>query len=95
MFCQFYVGDKNLSCQMYQTSADMGLGVPFNVAPYSLLTHMVAQCCDLEAAEFMHIIGDAHVYKTHVGLLRGTAHEERDEGSHDKIESCGEEHGRL
>lgn len=64
---QFYVsGDGKLSCQMYQRSADFALGVPFNIASYSLLTHMLAQVCDLEVGEFIHTIGDAHVYLPHV-----------------------------
>jgi thymidylate synthase len=70
MFCQFYVNSKReLSCCMYQRSADMGLGVPFNVASYSLLTHLIARVCDLEPCEFVHMIGDAHVYKNHVEPL--------------------------
>lgn len=72
MFCQFYVDTerRELSCQMYQRSADMGLGVPFNIASYALLTHMVARVCGLEAGEFVHTIGDAHVYLNHVDALR-------------------------
>jgi dihydrofolate reductase/thymidylate synthase len=74
MFCQFYVNDKNeLSCQMYQRSADMGLGVPFNVASYALLTRMIAQVCGLGLGEFIHTLGDAHVYLDHIeGLKKQT-----------------------
>jgi len=70
MFCQFYVANGELSCQMYQRSADMGLGVPFNIASYSLLTRMIAQVCGLRAGEFIHAIGDCHVYLNHVEPLR-------------------------
>lgn len=70
MFCQFYVANGELSCQMYQRSADMGLGVPFNIASYSLLTCMVAQVCGLKAGDFVHCIGDAHVYSNHVEALQ-------------------------
>ena len=70
MFCQFYVANGELSCQMYQRSADMGLGAPFNIASYSLLTRMVAQVCGLKAGEFVHVIGDAHVYLNHVEALQ-------------------------
>jgi len=70
MFCQFYVANGELSCQMYQRSADMGLGVPFNIASYSLLTRLVAQVCGLQAGEFVHVIGDCHVYINHVEPLR-------------------------
>ncbi|CAB1110671.1 unnamed protein product [Ectocarpus sp. CCAP 1310/34] len=70
MFCQFYVAEGELSCQMYQRSADMGLGVPFNIASYALLTRLVAQACGLKAGDFVHTIGDAHVYVNHVGALR-------------------------
>uniref|UniRef100_A0A0D9XZ25 Bifunctional dihydrofolate reductase-thymidylate synthase n=1 Tax=Leersia perrieri TaxID=77586 RepID=A0A0D9XZ25_9ORYZ len=69
MFAQFYVENGELSCQMYQRSADMGLGVPFNIASYSLLTCMIAQVCDLSPGDFVHVIGDAHVYRTHVQAL--------------------------
>ena len=65
-FAQFYVADGRLSCQMYQRSCDMFLGVPFNIASYSLLTHMIAQVCDLQVGEFVHVLGDAHIYLDHV-----------------------------
>lgn len=69
MLAQFYVENGELSCQMYQRSADMGIGVPFNIASYSLLTCMIAQVCDLVPGDFIHVIGDAHVYRTHVKPL--------------------------
>ena len=66
-FAQFYVSaDNKLSCQLYQRSCDMFLGVPFNIASYSLLTHMIAQVCGLGVGEFVHVLGDAHVYLNHV-----------------------------
>lgn len=67
---QFYVAEGELSCQMYQRSADMGLGVPFNIASYSLLTCMLAHVCNLVPGDFIHVIGDAHVYRTHVRPLQ-------------------------
>ncbi|OIT04866.1 PREDICTED: bifunctional dihydrofolate reductase-thymidylate synthase-like [Nicotiana attenuata] len=70
MFAQFYVANGELSCQMYQRSADMGLGVPFNIASYALLTCMVAHVTDLVPGDFVHVIGDAHVYRTHVRPLQ-------------------------
>ncbi|KAL0366092.1 UNVERIFIED_CONTAM: Bifunctional dihydrofolate reductase-thymidylate synthase 1 [Sesamum radiatum] len=70
MFAQFYVAKGELSCQMYQRSADMGLGVPFNIASYALLTCMIAHVCGLIPGEFVHVIGDAHVYKTHISPLQ-------------------------
>ena len=70
MFAQFYVSNnKELSCLMYQRSADMGLGVPFNIASYALLTRMIAHVCDLKPGEFIHTMGDAHVYVNHVDAL--------------------------
>ena len=69
MFAQFYVAAGELHCQMYQRSGDMGLGVPFNIASYALLTRLLAQVCGLKAGEFIHVIGDAHVYKNHVEPL--------------------------
>ncbi|KAB2635602.1 bifunctional dihydrofolate reductase-thymidylate synthase-like [Pyrus ussuriensis x Pyrus communis] len=70
MFAQFYVANGELSCQMYQRSADIGLGVPFNIASYALLTCMIAHVCDLVPGDFIHVLGDAHVYRTHIRPLQ-------------------------
>ena len=72
MMAQFYVNmtSRTLSCQMYQRSADMGLGVPFNMASYALLTHIIAHLTDLQVGEFIHVMGDTHVYVNHVEALQ-------------------------
>jgi thymidylate synthase len=70
IMAQFYVANGKLSCQMYQRSCDMFLGVPFNIASYSLLTAMIAQVCNLDVGEFVHVLGDAHIYLNHVEQVK-------------------------
>ena len=68
-FFQFYVSNSKLSCQLYQRSADIFLGVPFNIASYALLTHMIAHVCNLDVGDFVHTFGDAHIYNNHMDQI--------------------------
>ena len=70
MMAQFYVNNGKLSCQMYQRSADFGLGIPFNIASYALFTHMIAQVCNLEVGDLIISIGDAHIYSNHIEQIK-------------------------
>jgi thymidylate synthase len=70
MMAQFYVNKGKLSCQMYQRSADFGLGIPFNIASYALFTHMIAQVCNLEVGDLIITIGDAHIYNNHIEQIK-------------------------
>jgi len=81
IMCQFYCNesDKSISCQMYQRSGDIGLGIPFNIASYSLLTYIIGHYCGYKPKEFIHVIGDAHIYNNHVDALEHQLTQESNE----------------
>lgn len=87
---QFYVNEGELSCQLYQRSADIGLGVPFNIASYALLTHMIAHITNLKPGDFVHTLGDAHIYNNHIDSLREQS--TREPGTFPKINFRREVH---
>ena len=106
-FFQFHVAEGRLNCQLYQRSADVFLGVPFNIASYALLTHMMAQVCGLEPGVFVHTLGDAHLYNNHLDQARlqitrtplplptlklNPAIKDIDDFTYDDIEVVGYEH---
>ena len=88
-FFQFYVADNKLSCQLYQRSADTFLGVPFNIASYALLTMMVAQVCKLELGDFVHTLGDAHLYLNHLEQAQLQISRTPREITNNENKSCG------
>ena len=92
---QFYVNDGELSCQLYQRSADLFLGVPFNIASYALLTMMVAQACDLKPGTFVHTFGDLHLYCNHVDQAKLQLARDVRPVAANEVESSREKHPRL